>query len=433
MTGTVSLGGSRRVVSPPGQDPDAAARGSSAAAALDVVVLAPWGRDAALVTSMLHEAGIHSRVAEPAEDLLRAVEAEIASGARPHLGAVCATDDALGIDWSLRLAGVLDRQPSWSDLPIVLLAQSPSASAHRGWVGSPDASPVAERLMLRGNVTVLDRPVRVATLVSAVRAALRARARQIEVCELLESRARAQEVAERLARAKSDFLAVMSHELRTPLNAIAGYADLLATGCYGPLTPEQTDVLGRITRAQRHLLGVINDVLNYARLERGAVEYVMEPVNLRDVVAEVGVLIEPLITAKGLEYRADLPPEAIQVTTDREKLRQILLNLLSNALKFTPAGGAIRVDLARRADGTQPRDRVFLRVADNGTGIPADKLEAIFEPFVQVRTSPAAMREGTGLGLAISRDLARGMGGDLRARSEVGKGSTFTLELRRAE
>jgi signal transduction histidine kinase len=286
---------------------------------------------------------------------------------------------------------------------------------------------------MRGSVTVLDRPVRVAALVSAVRAAIRARARQVEVRELIDGRTRAQEEAEQANRAKSDFLAVMSHELRTPLNAIAGYTDLIATGCYGPVTSEQDEALARITRAQRHLLGVINDVLNYARLEKGHVEYAIEPVRLGDVVAEVGPLIEPQLAVKGVSYQARIPDAPIVVSADREKLGQVLLNLLSNSLKFTRAGGRIVIDIGERADGTHPTDRVFLRVGDTGIGIPRDKHDAIFEPFVQVRAEGAFAREGTGLGLAISRELVRGMRGDLRVRCEVGRGSTFTIELRRTE
>jgi signal transduction histidine kinase len=224
----------------------------------------------------------------------------------------------------------------------------------------------------------------------------------------------------------------MSHELRTPLNAIAGYAELLLTGCYGPVPPEQQRALNRVTHAQKHLLGLINDILNYAKLEKNHVEFDIAPVDLRDVIAEVGPLIEPQLTAKGLEYDVRLPPPSIVVSVDRDKLRQILLNLLSNAVKFTPPGGRIRIETAERAGDDQPLDQIFVRVSDTGCGIPEDKLDAVFEPFVQVRADGPAKREGTGLGLAISRELARGMGGDLRVRSELGAGSVFTVALRRA-
>jgi signal transduction histidine kinase len=236
--------------------------------------------------------------------------------------------------------------------------------------------------------------------------------------------------AEAANTAKAQFLANMSHELRTPLNAIGGYAQLLDMGLHGPVTEAQRAALTRVTRAQQHLLGLINDVLNYAKLESGRVEYALEPVDVRDVVAEVAPLVEPQVTARGLAFAVDVPPSARPVWADREKLRQILLNLLGNAVKFTEPGGHVALDVGLRPDGSQPDDLVFVRVRDTGVGIPRDKQDAIFEPFVQVRSGYAQATEGTGLGLAISRDLARGMGGDLRVRSAPGRGSAFTLSLR---
>jgi signal transduction histidine kinase len=279
---------------------------------------------------------------------------------------------------------------------------------------------------------VVDRPIRVATLISSARAALDGRRRQLEVRDLIEQRTRAQQEAEQANRAKSEFLAVMSHELRTPLNAIMGYVNLLEEGCYGPIRPQQTDALRRISRAQRHLLGLINDVLNFARLEKGHVEYAMETVSLVDVVAQVAPLVEPQLAAKGLSYFVHSVPRDLRVRADAEKLCQVLLNLLSNAIKFTPSGGTITLEVVRRASGDDPQGRVFLRISDTGGGIPEDKLNSVFEAFVQVRADSGSPGEGTGLGLAISRELARGMGGELRARSRMGHGSTFTVDLARA-
>ena len=232
----------------------------------------------------------------------------------------------------------------------------------------------------------------------------------------------AEQVAAAANRAKSDFLATMSHELRTPLNAIGGYTQLLHGEIYGPVSESQKGALERITRSQRHLLGLINDVLNLARVETGRAEYSIVDIDIGDVVSELAAMIEPQVVGKGLAYRVELPESHVRAMGDREKLIQILLNLLSNAVKFTDAGGTITL---RCVMGS----RVRIEVIDTGRGIPPDKLETVFEPFVQVRVEPSKANEGTGLGLAISRNLARGMGGDLSATSEQGKGSTFVVTL----
>ncbi|HYD53153.1 MAG TPA: ATP-binding protein, partial [Gemmatimonadaceae bacterium] len=246
---------------------------------------------------------------------------------------------------------------------------------------------------------------------------------------LLRDAEAAQTAAEQANRAKGQFLAAMSHELRTPLNAIAGYVELLELGLRGPVTPSQRDALDRIALNQRHLLRLVNDVLNFSRLEAGRVEYQLEPVRVAEVVREIAPMVEPQIAAKGLAYAVEVSTERV-VLADREKLKQVLVNLLSNAAKFTAPGGRVRVSCPRRADGTHPDGVAFLAVRDTGIGIPADKLESVFDPFVQVDTSASRRAAGAGLGLAISRDLVRGMGGDLRARSEEGRGSTFTVALR---
>jgi signal transduction histidine kinase len=231
--------------------------------------------------------------------------------------------------------------------------------------------------------------------------------------------------ADQANRAKSDFLATMSHELRTPLNAIAGYVELMEMGLRGPVTEQQLTDLSRIRRSQQTLLSIINDILNFARLESGRVEYHVATVPLAEVLGAMEPLIDPQVQAKGLRYEA-CEPDSLHVRSDPEKLQQILLNLLSNAIKFTEPGGSVSL-------GCDARDgHVLVRVSDTGRGIPPDKLEAIFEPFTRVDNALTRTTEGTGLGLAISRDLARAMGGDITADSTPGEGSVFTLVLPRA-
>src|SRR6185437_14980919 len=218
-------------------------------------------------------------------------------------------------------------------------------------------------------------------------------------------------------------LAVMSHELRTPLNAIGGYAELMELGIHGTVSPEQREALERIQRSQQVLLGLINQVLNYARIESGNVRYDVTNVALDEVIRSAEALLQPQLRAKGLQYRyAGCAPD-LAVRADPDKLQQILRKLLTNAIKFTERGGAITVDV-------EELNPVMVR--DTGIGIPAEKRQAIFDPFVQVNAHYTRTRDGVGLGLAISRDLARGMSGDITVESVEGQGSTFTLHLERA-
>jgi PAS domain S-box-containing protein len=227
-------------------------------------------------------------------------------------------------------------------------------------------------------------------------------------------------------RTKTEFLAAMSHELRTPLNAIGGFVELLLLGVRGPLNEDQIADLTRVRRSQQLLLSLVNDILNFSKLEAGHVTFQIEPVRVATVLDDVAAMISPQADSKGITFTPGPCPPSLVALADVAKLEQVLLNLLSNAVKFTPAGG--RVSVRCEAD----ESKVYLRVEDTGVGIPVDRHADIFEPFVQLDRSFVNPRDGVGLGLAISRDLSRGMDGELTVRSEVGAGSTFTVTLRRA-
>jgi signal transduction histidine kinase len=229
--------------------------------------------------------------------------------------------------------------------------------------------------------------------------------------------------AEAANRTKAQFLAAMSHEIRTPLNAVAGYADLLEMAIHGPLSERQHDFVQRIRRANVHLLGLLNDVLNFSKLESSRVRFATEAVQIDEVLETAQGMIEPQARERGVRIARCSAGAGIVAEADHEKVLQIVLNLATNAIKFTPSGGRLTLSCGSAVDG------VWVDVSDTGPGIPADRLEQIFEPFVQLSRSNTGMGHGVGLGLAISRDLARGMRGNLIAESIVGAGSTFRLTL----
>ena len=504
---------------------------------LAVGMLTPSGRDGELAVRVLAKTGIDAVAFPDMSSLCSAVEA--------GLGAVVIAEEGLVRAQRSTLDATLAAQPAWSDLPVVLLLSEGELSR----AISPGIADVA----IRANVTLLERPVRIATLATTLRSALRARMRQYDVRdsiaerqvteerlratvlaapyplmlhaedglvlqlsrawsdltgysaeeitttgewtarayddpsaadtairhdltaaddvmgtprELGERTIRTRDGAERIWRfqsvslgrlpdgrrlrlvaavdvtelraliaaerearvaaeeankAKMDFLAVMSHELRTPLNAIGGYTQLIELGIHGPITDDQRHALARIRKSETHLLGLIEDVLNFAKIEAGRVNFELEPVALTTLVEGLFGLIEPQMRAKRLRFQSVAPPAVVAIT-DAEKARQILLNLLSNAVKFTPPEGGVHIEY-----GVRP-GWVDIHVIDTGIGIAEDKLESVFEPFVQIR-SYSSSEGGTGLGLAISRDLARAMGGTLTVRSALAEGSTFTLTL----
>ena len=234
------------------------------------------------------------------------------------------------------------------------------------------------------------------------------------------------ESAETANRAKTAFLGAMSHELRTPLNAIGGYIELVDMGLRGPVTEEQHTAFARVRANQEHLTLLITEILNFVRIGNGRFSYALADLDARDLMLRASDLVDPLFAQKGLTFHEPTCEPGIVVHADRERVVQILVNLLSNAIKATPEGGHIRAECSASAE------RVMLSISDTGSGIPAEKLEVIFEPFVQLKDGLSDRESGVGLGLAISRDLARAMHGDLVVQSTEGKGSSFTLTLPRA-
>ncbi|MFI5230496.1 MAG: sensor histidine kinase [Gemmatimonadales bacterium] len=376
----------------------------------DVAVLAPTGRDGSLASGVLARWGISAQPCPHYSALVESI--------RLGIGAAIVAEEALVERARHALLSALEQQPSWSDVPLIIL------TAQRDL--SPATADDFEGIAARSNATLLERPVRIATLVTTVRSALRARARQYDVRDHMVALGRARAEAEEANRAKLEFLAMMSHELRTPLNAIGGYVDLLELGVHGTINEAQRQDLARIQRSQRHLLSLINGVLNFARIERGTVDYQITSVAMIDLMTTAESLVSPQARTRGLTLDFTGCTEAVRVCADREKLEQVLLNLLGNAIKFTDSGGRVSLRCEQRGEWTA------IIVEDTGQGIPSNKLSSVFEPFVQLDSRLTRSRDGVGLGLAISRDLARGMGGDLTAESEVGVGSRFTVMLRAA-
>ena len=232
---------------------------------------------------------------------------------------------------------------------------------------------------------------------------------------------------QRANAAKAQFLAVMSHELRTPLNAIGGFTELMELGLRGPVTPEQVEDLGRIRRNKDLLLSIINDILNFARTDAGGIVVKLVPVPIAPLIADVVDDVGQQFQARGVRLSVgELASDAI-ARGDRERVQQVLLNLLSNAMKFTEPDGAVSIATSVSEHAVQ------VDVRDTGAGIDPAHLEAIFEPFVQVDASLTRTAGGAGLGLAIARQLASAMGGTVTVRSTVGEGSTFTLSLPRMD
>jgi PAS domain S-box-containing protein len=247
------------------------------------------------------------------------------------------------------------------------------------------------------------------------------RTRELELA--LEGEQSARKDAEAANRIKTELFARLSHEFRTPLHAVSGYLEILQQNIHGALTKEQRRDLDRIHQAQEHLMVLVNMILDFAKLEAGPIELSMAEIPIEETLLGAEALVFPQFAKKKITYTHQAGDPSLTVFADREKVQQIVVNLLANAMKFTPAGGS--VELEWRVE----EDSLMVRVRDTGPGIPPEKIEEIFEPFVQLRAPGSVPTGGTGLGLAISRDLARAMGGDISATSTFGVGSMFTVTL----
>jgi PAS domain S-box-containing protein len=247
------------------------------------------------------------------------------------------------------------------------------------------------------------------------------RTRELELA--LEGEQTARQEAEAANRIKTELFARLSHEFRTPLHAVSGYLEILQQNIHGGLTSDQRRDVERIHQAQEHLMTLVNMILDFAKLEGGPIELSMAEIPIEETLRGAEALVEPQFAKKGVAYTHHSGNPSLTVFADRDKVQQIVLNLLANAMRFTPAGGS--VDLDWRIED----ESLFVRVRDTGPGIAEDKTEQIFEPFVQLREPGSVPSGGTGLGLPISRDLARAMGGNVSVQSTVGRGSAFTLVL----
>jgi signal transduction histidine kinase/CheY-like chemotaxis protein len=356
-----------------------------------VVVLAPSGRDAKLTVDLLGRDGVAAAVCADVDGLCLRVEAG-------RVSAALIAEEALGPRALARIGEALRVQPPWSDLPVVVFG----AASRDGGKSVED-----ERLLALGNVTFLDRPVQVRTMLAAVRASLRARRRQHE--------------ARRAIEARDQFLAMLGHELRNPLGAIRMACELFAMTT---TEAQRQRNLAIIDRQSRHLGRLVDDLLDVSRVTAGKIVLQSERLDLVELVRGCFQAIEPTARAQQIDCALDAPPGPLPVRGDRVRLDQVFNNLLTNAVKYTPRGGAVRVGLRREGGAA------LVTFADSGVGIAPEMLERVFELFAQADHSLARSQGGMGLGLTLARNLARLHGGDIEASSEgAGRGSTFTVRL----
>ena len=370
-----------------------------------VRIFAPIGRDGELTRELLARAAIESEVCPSIPALCE--------GIRAGAAAVILTEEIFEQDGVEQVAAALRAQPPWSDMAILLFAGSD---------GRPASTLTVEALERLPNVTLLDRPIRVAVVVSIVRAAIRARARQLEVRDLLTALDAAREEAERASRLKDEFLATLSHELRTPLNAILGWTAMLRRGTLDDARANRgLEVIDRNARAQAQL---VEEVLDMSRIITGKLRVDLSSICLQDVIDAAIESVKPAADAKRITIHWGRRQGTVPVRGDADKLQQVMWNLLSNAVKFTPEGGHVTIRLDK-ADS-----HVRVSVTDTGIGIDPHFAPHAFEQFRQADQSATRSHGGLGLGLAIVKHLVELHGGRITVASDGhGHGATFTMVL----
>jgi signal transduction histidine kinase/CheY-like chemotaxis protein len=368
-----------------------------------LLFLAPTSRDGATTDAMLSPLGIGLEICRSFDELIR----ELIAGA----GAILLPEETLSSTHTAALRAVLAAQPPWSDLPVLVLTR-PGAD-------SVESNEAAQQF---GNITLLERPVRLATLLTAVRTALRARTRQYQIREHLADRARSEESLRLADRRKDEFIATLGHELRNPLAPLLNAVHMLKTvDNQDPVAIRARQVM---ERQLSHLLRLVDDLLEVSRITRGLVDVRREPIDLAFVIHSAIDTSRPAIDMAGHRLTVDLPAEPIAVYGDTVRLTQVFANLLNNAAKYTAAGGHVRIGL--RKDG----NRAVVAVRDNGIGIAPDQLASVFEMFTQVDRSNRLSQGGLGIGLTLVRSLVAMHGGTVEARSAgPGTGSEFVVEL----
>jgi signal transduction histidine kinase/CheY-like chemotaxis protein len=371
---------------------------------LRVLIFAPIGRDAELTSALLTRHAIACHVCDSL--------GEVSDQMRVGSGAIMLTEEALSDSRIDDLVLALNEQPPWSDISILLFAGGDRNQA---------SLRTLQKLEVLRNVTLLDRPLRSAAVVSTVRAAVRGRKRQYELRDVVTALHKSRIDAETANRLKDEFLATVSHELRTPLNAILGWVAMLRQARFEPSRVASIlEIIERNAKAQAQL---ISDVLDISRMISGRVKLETSPISLARIIYDAVDSIRPGAVVRGIEIHLDVDEEAV-ANADADRLQQVVWNLLSNACKFTPEGG--RIDVTLRAD----RTTATIVVADSGTGIPPEFLPYVFDRFRQADQGFTRAHGGLGLGLAIVKHLVEMHGGEVHASSEgPGKGATFEVRL----